>query len=60
MFERAVDAEDQPGSGMGLAICKRIIENHGGKIWVRSSPGSGSVFIFSIPQSDEVVEALTD
>ncbi|MGD1982502.1 MAG: ATP-binding protein [Chromatiaceae bacterium] len=60
MFERAVDAADQPGSGMGLAICKRIIENHGGKIWVRSSPGSGSVFIFSIPQSDEVVEALTD
>ncbi len=60
MFERAVDAEDLPGSGMGLAICKRIIENHGGKIWVRSSPGSGSVFIFSIPQSDEVVDVLTD
>lgn len=50
MFERAGGAERYPGTGMGLAICKRIIQNHGGRIWVRSSPGSGSVFIFSVPQ----------
>lgn len=53
MFERASGAEDYPGTGMGLAICKRIINNHGGKIWVRSSLGNGSVFIFSIPQADD-------
>jgi signal transduction histidine kinase len=53
MFERSGSAQQYPGTGMGLAICKRIIQNHGGKIWVRSSPGSGSVFIFSVPQPEE-------
>ena len=60
MFERAVDADEVPGNGMGLAICKRIILNHGGKIWVRSSVGSGSVFIFSIPQADEVGDVIVE
>ncbi len=60
MFERAVDSDELPGNGMGLAICKRIIHNHRGKIWVRSSLGSGSVFIFSIPQADEVVDVVGD
>ena len=60
MFERAGGAEDQPGNGMGLAICKRIVQNHGGKIWVRSSPGSGSVFIFSVTQPDDSAEELED
>lgn len=60
MFERAVDSDELPGNGMGLAICKRIIHNHRGKIWVRSSLGSGSVFIFSVPQADEVVEVVGD
>ena len=60
MFERAGSSEDQPGNGMGLAICKRIVQNHGGKIWVRSSPGSGSVFIFSVMQPDDSAEELAD
>lgn len=60
MFERVGSAEDQPGNGMGLAICKRIVQNHGGKIWVRSSPGGGSVFIFSVMQPDDSAEELAD
>jgi signal transduction histidine kinase len=52
MFERGSAVQEYPGTGMGLAICRRIIQNHGGKIWLRSTPGSGSVFIFSVPQAE--------
>ena len=49
MFERGTAGVDHPGTGMGLAICKRIVQNHGGRIWVRSTPGEGSVFIITVP-----------
>jgi light-regulated signal transduction histidine kinase (bacteriophytochrome) len=53
IFQRLHSREDYPGTGIGLAVCKRIVGRHGGTISVVSQPGEGSTFVFSLAAPDE-------
>ena len=55
-FQRLHGMKEYPGSGLGLSVCKKIIERHGGRIWAKSKPGDGATFFIELPKDSKAMK----